>query len=205
MNRTRYGAFGVVLIILLSGGFVVVASGADDAPSAGETTAVALEVKTTPEPLPEASSPGPKNVLFHVKTSLAKDDAQICVVPNAAMAALADGAKVTLLFDASAVTSITQGWGWFNWSSSTPMDKATAPLRERKSISQQFEVPLDEVPTNYGDYLRFLNRRGAEVVVNRTMLTLYEIDPKHVDPVAKPIDVKTMFALFKNADLTLVY
>lgn len=123
-----------------------------------------------------------EDVLIHVKTSLAKDDAQICVVPNVAMAALEAGDNVTLLFDASAVTSITRGWGWFNWGTSTPMDNATAPTRERKSIANQFDVPLEQVPTDYGAYLNFLNDRGVKMYVNRTMLTLYKIKPDSIDP-----------------------
>lgn len=155
-----------------------------------------------------ALSAGPvraENVLIHVKTSLAQDDAQICVVPNVAMAALDAGDDVTLLFDASAVTSITQGWGWSNWGATTPMDNATAPARERKSIADQFDVPLDEVPTDYGAYLDFLGERGVDMYVNRTMLTLYKINPEDVDPVAQPLDAKEMYGLFKGADRTLVY
>ena len=155
-----------------------------------------------------APSTGPvhaEDVLFHVKTSLAKDDAQICVVPNAAMAALAEGDDVTLLFDASAVTSITQGWGWLNWGTRTPMDNATAPERERKSIARQFDVPLNEVPTDYGAYLDFLKDRGVKMYINRTMLTLYKIDPGDVDPIVEPMDVRPMYRLMKQADHTMVY
>ena len=82
------------------------------------------------------------NVLFHVKTALNVDDAQICVAPNVAMASLDSGDKVTILFDGSAVTSITQGWGWFVFGSITPMDKASLPKRERNSLSKQFNMEL---------------------------------------------------------------
>jgi hypothetical protein len=50
------------------------------------------------------------NILIHMKTSLALDDAQICAVPNIAWAAVKAGHKVTILVDASAVTSVTKGF-----------------------------------------------------------------------------------------------
>ncbi len=52
-------------------------------------------------------------ILIHMKTSLAEDDAQICAVPNMAWAAVKAGHNVTILVDASAVTSVTKGFGWF--------------------------------------------------------------------------------------------
>lgn len=51
------------------------------------------------------------SVLIHMKTSLAEDDAQICAVPNVAWAAVKVGHKVTILVDASAVTSVAKGFG----------------------------------------------------------------------------------------------
>ncbi len=146
-----------------------------------------------------------ESILFHVKTALDKDDAQICAVPNVAVAAQESGDQVTLLFDASAVTSITRGWGWLLFGERTPMDAAALPERERRSLYEQFGIPLDGVPKDYGEYLQFLKERGAKIYVNRTMLTLYNIDPKDVDPVAVAADLKTMLGLFKKADRILVY
>lgn len=147
---------------------------------------------------------GAESLLFHVKTSLAEDDAQICVAPNVALAALESGDTVTLLFDGSAVTSITKGWGWFTFGDTTPMDKAGMPERERVSLAEQFDIPLSEIPHDYGAYLRFIEERGARVLVNRTMLTLYNIDPSDVI-IARAIELKDMLALFKEADHVLVY
>ena len=152
-----------------------------------------------------ATRTGAESILFHIKTSLAKDDAQICVAPNVALAALEFGDDVTLLFDGSAVTSITQGWGWFVFGSTTPMDKAGLPERERKSLSEQFGIPMEKIPKNYGDYLEFVRDRGAKIVVNGTMLTLYNIDPKTVDDVAQPLELMDMLNVFKKADRVLVY
>ena len=64
---------------------------------------------------PVASAEADEHVLIHVKTALSVDDAQICAVPNVAWATVMEGRQVTLLFDASAVTSITKGFGWRGW------------------------------------------------------------------------------------------
>lgn len=58
--------------------------------------------------IPAASA---ANILIHMKTSLAVDDAQICAVPNVAWAAVKAAHKVTILVDASAVASVTKAFG----------------------------------------------------------------------------------------------
>ena len=85
----------------------------------------------------EAQDGAAKRILIHMKTSLAEDDAQICAVPNVAWAAVKAGHKVTILVDASAVTSVTRGFGWFRkliGSDSTALDRAA--LAERRRVTR---------------------------------------------------------------------
>ena len=143
----------------------------------------------------QALDPTSKNLLIHMKTSLAEDDAQICAVPNVAWAAVKMGHNVTILVDASAVTSVTMGFGWFNEmfrSDSTALDRATLPERERQSLSEQMEVPLKKVPHNYGEYLTFLKKMGVEIYGNRTMMLLYRIDPARVASAVTPVPLERM-------------
>ncbi len=121
-----------------------------------------------------ANSEEDEHILIHVKTALSVDDAQICAVPNVAWATVAEGKQVTLLFDASAVTSVTKGFGWRGWfaTKTTAMDRAALPQRERESLAEQFQVPLDTVPRNYGEYLMFLKGKGIKLYYNRTMALL---------------------------------
>jgi hypothetical protein len=156
----------------------------------------------------EGQQPPPQRILIHMKTSLAEDDAQICAVPNVAWAAVKAGHKVTILVDASAVTSVTKGFGWFNGmfrSNSTALDRAAVPERERQSLSEQLGVPLEQVPHDYGEYFDFLKKLGVEIYGNRTMMLLYKIDPTRVASAVTPIPLERMLQLFTAADRILVY
>ncbi|RMH34125.1 MAG: hypothetical protein D6690_11250 [Nitrospirae bacterium] len=147
-------------------------------------------------------------VLIHMKTSLAEDDAQICAVPNIAWALVKAGHRVTILVDASAVTSVTKGFGWFNGlfrPDTTALDRAALPERERQSLADQMGEPLEKIPHDYGEYFRFLNGLGVEVYGNRTMMLLYNIDLSRVDPIVKPIPLARMAELFTTADRIVVY
>lgn len=154
----------------------------------------------------DQTAPGP--ILIHMKTSLAEDDAQICAVPNVAWAAVKAGHKVTILVDASAVTSVTKGFGWFRRvfrPDSTALDRTALPERERRSLSEQMSIPLEQVPHNYGEYFEFLKRMGVEIYGNRTMMELYKIDPGRVASVITPISFEQMIQLFDSADRIIVY
>lgn len=148
------------------------------------------------------------NILIHMKTSLALDDAQICAVPNVAWAAVKAGHQVAILVDASAVTSVTKGFGFFRrliGSESTALDRASLPERERQSLAEQIGVPLEQVPHTYGEYFDFLKKMGVEIYGNQTMLLLYQIDPARVASSVTPILLAKMVDLFASADRVIVY
>ncbi len=149
------------------------------------------------------------NILIHMKTSLAVDDAQICAVPNVAWAAVKAGHKVTILVDASAVTSVTKGVGWFRQligTETTALDRAGLPERERQSLSEQMGVLLEQVPRTYGEYFDFLkNKLGVEIYGNQTMMLLYKIDLARVASSVTPIPLAKMVQLFEAAEQILVY
>ena len=156
--------------------------------------------------IPAASA---ANILIHMKTSLAVDDAQICAVPNVAWAAVKAGHKVTILVDASAVTSVTKGFGWFRkliGSESTALDRAGLPERERQSLSEQMGVPLEQVQHNYGEYFDVLkNKLGVDIYGNQTMMLLYNIDPARVATSVTPVALTKMVDLFASADRVIAY
>lgn len=143
-----------------------------------------------------------------MKTSLAKDDAQICAVSNVAWASVKAGHQVTILVDASAVTSVTKGFGWFRSlcdSKTTALVRAALPERERRSLSVQMGVSLEAVPTNYGEYFALLKKLGVEMYGNQTMMLLYEIDPQGVASEVTQIPLDKMIRLFQEADKIIAY
>lgn len=144
-----------------------------------------------------------KSFLIHAKTSLKQDDAQICAVPNVAWTALQEGYRVTILFDASGVTSIKKG-GWFG-GDRTAMDKAALPERERRSLTSQLGVPLESVPHDYGEYIRFLKSKGVELYANRTMMLLYKIGDGEIEPAVTPVGLKKMAEIIGGADVYVAY
>ncbi len=156
----------------------------------------------------QAEQAAASRILIHMKTSLAEDDAQICAVPNVAWAAVKAGHKVKILVDASAVTSVTKGFGWFNGifrRDSTALDRAALPERERQSLSEQMGASLEQVPHNYGGYFDFLKKMGVEIYGNRTMMLLYNIDPARTASSVTPIPLERMVQLFREADRVIVY
>ncbi len=166
---------------------------------------ILLAVFGTPFPLTFSEA---AHILIHMKTSLAEDDAQICAVPNVAWALTQAGHQVKILVDASAVTSVTKGYGWIAGlfrSDSTALDRAVLPNRERQSLAEQMHVPIEEVPHDYGEYFRLLKAKGVEIYGNQTMMLLYQIDPSRIDAVVIPIPLKEMVELFSSTDRIVVY
>jgi predicted peroxiredoxin len=147
-------------------------------------------------------------VLIHAKTSLAEDDAQLCAVPNVAWASLKAGHKVTILVDASAVTSVTKGFGFFRQllgSGTSALHRARLPERERRSLSEQLGVPLEKIPHDYGEYFDLLKQMGVEIYSNQTMMLLYKIDLSRIESSVTPIGLTEMVKLFDSADRIIVY
>lgn len=156
----------------------------------------------------EANQPLPQHILIHMKTSLAEDDAQICAVPNVAWAFVKTGHRVTILVDASAVTSVTKGFGWFRrllHSDTTALHRAKLPERERVSLAKQMGVPLEKIPHQYGEYFAFLKKLGVNIYGNHTMMLLYNIDLQQVASEVTPISLNQMVELFHSADRIIAY
>jgi peroxiredoxin family protein len=144
-----------------------------------------------------------KTFLIHAKTSLKIDDAQICAVPNVAWTALGKGYTVTVLFDASGVTTLKKG-GLFGGDKS-PLDKAALPERERQSLSKQLNAPLETIPHDYGEYIRFLKQKGVRLYANRTMILLYKIDEQEIEQAVTPISLEEMMKLIETSDIYVAY
>ena len=154
--------------------------------------------------LPRAG--GAKSILFHLKTGLKHDDAQICVAYNMIWAALERGLDVKVLIDADAVNTFKVGWRGRDAIEDYPL-----PLRLRKSLSAQFGVPLEMVPGTYGQFLEMLHKKGARFYINTAFLVLAGIEKKMgaVENISakffRPVTIPEMMKLREEADLYMVY
>ncbi|MBI3609393.1 MAG: hypothetical protein HY204_01665 [Nitrospirae bacterium] len=137
------------------------------------------------------SATEPKTMLIHLKTSLKHDDAQICVAYNAIWAALEEGMKVDVLVDADAVNTYKIGW-----LGKDDIETYKLPERMREVLARQFTVPLERVPSVYGEYLVMLHEKGAQFYIDEEMLItagiskgpgdLSKISAKFFTPVTLP-------------------
>ncbi|MGD8352511.1 MAG: hypothetical protein PVG55_05920 [Nitrospirota bacterium] len=144
--------------------------------------------------------------LIHLKTSLDHDDSQICVAYNMIWAALEEGFDVKVLVDADAANTFKIGW-----LGKDDIEDFDLPLRLRKSLSEQFNVPLEEVPEKYGPFLMLLEEKGAEFYINSAFLVLAKIEKRmgSVENISakffRPVALKEMVDLRRKADYYMAY
>ena len=144
--------------------------------------------------------------LVHLKTSLKKDDAQICVAYNIMWAALAEGYKVKVLVDADAINTFKVGWR-----GKDDIEGYKIPENLRQALSTQFGVSLDNVPKTYGDFLTMLKDRGVEFYINCGFLIVSKIGTQNdlLGQVSakffKPVSLKEMVKLRTEANYYMAY
>ncbi len=152
------------------------------------------------------SADEPKTLLIHLKTSLKRDDAQICVAYNAIWATLEEGLKVNVLIDADAVN--TYKIGFFG---KDDIENYKLPENMRQALARQFNVPLEKVPMVYGEYIIMLKEKGAKFYINEEMLITAGIakGPGDLGRISakffKPVTMPELIRLRTGADSYLVY
>ncbi len=140
-------------------------------------------------------------VLFHIKTALSEDDAQICVAYNMIWAALAEGKQVSVLIDASAVNTYKRGW-----KGKDDLEGYKLPDKPKQELSRQLDVEKTKVPATYGEYLALLHSRGAKFYINGAMLVVSGISREFGDlsrisaDFFEPLTLAQMLQLFQTAD-----
>jgi len=157
-------------------------------------------------PVTAQASEEKETFLIHLKTSLEKDDAQICVAYNVMWAALEEGHKVKVLVDADAINTYKMGWG-----GKDDIEDYKIPENLRQALSKQFDVSLGTVPKTYGDFLTMLKDRGVEYYINTGFLIVSKIgtpdDPlkKVSNKFFKPVILKEMVKMRIAAKYYMAY
>jgi hypothetical protein len=118
---------------------------------------------------------------------------------------------VNVLVDADGVNTFTTGW----FSDKDSIQEYKIPENLRTAISDQLNVPLDDVPNTYGDYLIKLHEEGARFYVNKGFLIVAGIAPDpdkamgkiaaYAQKIFKPVSLGEMLALRRQADFDYTY
>ncbi len=144
--------------------------------------------------------------LIHLKTSLKKDDAQICVAYNVIWAALEEGFRVKVLVDADAINTYKIGWN-----GKDDIEGYKIPEHLRKALAAQFDVAINAVPKTYGDFLIMLKDKGAELYINTGFLIVSKIGTPE-EPLKKvsakyfrPVTLREMVRMRANAKYYMAY
>jgi hypothetical protein len=144
--------------------------------------------------------------LVHLKTSLKKDDAQICVAYNIMWAALEAGKTVKVLIDADAINTFKVGW-----KGKDDIEGYKIPENLRRALSDQFKVGLENIPGTYGDFLVMLKDKGVQFYINAGFLIVSKIGTpddllgKVSAKFFKPVTLKEMVQLRTEATYYMAY
>lgn len=152
--------------------------------------------------------PGPltgKRVLVHMKTGFKQDDNQPCVAFDMALAALKQGAKVEMFFDAAAVVDLK------TWQGKPTSLAYEVPEKLKDILAAEYRTPAKkDFPNTYQELLRWLNKQGVEVSFNGTMAQLTSLsngvhDVGQLEPIAKPLSLAEILQHRARADIYFVY
>jgi hypothetical protein len=156
--------------------------------------------------IPEAFAGEKETFLVHLKTSLDRDDAQMCVAYNIIWAALEEGYDVKVLVDADAINTFKIGWR-----GKDDIEDFKIPANLREALAEQFGVSLKTVPKTYGEYLVMLRDRGAEFSINTGFLIVSKIGTaeKPLQNISakffKPVGLKEMVRMRAATDHYIAY
>lgn len=152
-----------------------------------------------------------ERLFVHLKTSLKKDDAQICVAYNIIWTALKEGIAVDVVVDADGINTFKQGV----FSDKDSIQDYKIPENLRQGIASQLNLPLSKVPATYGEYLIRLSEEGANFYINKGFLIVAGIAPDpdndlgkiapYAAKIFKPVSFKEMIELRKTADFDYSY
>jgi predicted peroxiredoxin len=154
------------------------------------------------------ASPGPlagKRVLVHLKTGFQQDDNQPCVAFNVAFAALKQGAKVEMFFDAGAVVDLKI------WQGKPTSLAYEIPEKLKDILVAEYKTPAKkDFPRTYQDFLRWFHEEGVEITFNGALAQLTSLsngvhDVGQLEPIAKPLSLAEILQHRARADIYLVY
>ena len=170
---------------------------------------------------PDAAAAEGRSVFIHLKTGITQDDNQMCVAFSVAQAAVEAGDAVEMFFDAAAVFDLqnmpTQGDATTQ-PATKPAEKDTRPYNLRydlpdklkEILSEQFGIPIEELPGDYFAYLAMLQEMGATITYNGAMANLVSLAKsvkggESITDMAEPLGLAEIVEHRAQADVYFVY
>ncbi len=170
---------------------------------------------------PTRSEAEGRRVLVHLKTGKTQDDNQMCVAFNVAQAAVEAGDQVEMFFDAAAVFDLQDAPSRGDEATSQPTSQPTKsegpynlkyelPDKLKRILSQQFSIPIEELPLTYFAYLEMLKGKGAVVTFNGALAHLVSLSDsvtgtESVTDIATPLNLNEILDHRAKADVYFVY
>lgn len=161
--------------------------------------------ETFPPPKEVNAAHQGKTILLHMKSGLKPDDTQPCVAFNMAAGLVRSGYKVSILIDARAAADFVaedpskSKWGGYK-----------LPEAMKQALGAELNIPAEQMPSTYLDYLKWMSDQGAQVYMNATMNVLNKTATKlrtqpKVPPFIKPLTFPEMAKLVAESDKYIAY
>jgi hypothetical protein len=142
-------------------------------------------------------------VLIHVKSLKASKEFRLQSITDTTFEALKRGNRVIVLFDVEAVKAIKIG-RWYG-GDTTILDKVKIKDEHRKKLSNDLNISLASLPSNYGELFRLMRGKGVELYTDKMIMKAMKIEDEEFDTAFTPIDSDQIFDIFLNTDVYLSY
>jgi hypothetical protein len=142
-------------------------------------------------------------VLIHVKSIIANKKFRLQSITNTSLEALKRGNKVIIFFDVGAVKAVKIG-KWYG-GDTTILDKVKIKEDQRKKLSNDLNISLASLPSNYGELFRLMRGKGIQLFVNETVMKALKIEDEEYDFAFTPINDDKISDIFLNSDIYISY
>jgi len=134
-----------------------------------------------------SATPSKNKVLIHLVTNIKKDDGPPCVAFDIALVNLKLGKKIEFLFDAEAAWNLKR----IEKDGKSDLDRYEVPKDLKELLVKELNDKDILNIKNFGEFLSFLNKKGAKITVNGTWNVLTGVEkeikgktklPNYVEP-----------------------
>jgi hypothetical protein len=142
-------------------------------------------------------------VLIHVKSVKTNKEFRLQSITDTSLNALKRKNRVIVFFDVKAVKAIKIG-RWYG-GDTTLLDKVKIKDDKRNILSNDLNISLPNIPSNYGELFRLMRGRGVELYASKNMMRALRIDDEEYDTAFTPINNDHIVDIFLDADVYISY